>query len=72
MEELQVEEAGAVLSAGENAGFGTAEDAVTAAGDGVVDRIAKEPGQELQKECGGTRETSELMKDEEDGVGAGE
>lgn len=69
---LPVEEAAAILITRQCAGVGAAKNAIAAAGDGIVGRIAEKPGQKLQEEGGWAPEASELLEDEEGGVGAGE
>ncbi len=69
---LLVEEAGVIRVTRQCADFGAAEDAVAVTGDGVVGRVAEEFGQESQEGCGWTPWASELVEDEEGGVGAGE
>jgi hypothetical protein len=69
---LEIEEAAAILRAGKNAGFGTAEDAVAAPGYGVVSRFPKESGHHLEKNCGYAPTTTESLQDEENGIGPGE
>ena len=61
-----------ILFTGQCAYVEAAEDAVAAAGYGVVGRVAEEGGQELQEGCGWAPWASELLENEDDGVGAGE
>lgn len=68
---LEVEESG-VIPIRQCAEVGAAEDTVAVAGYGVVGRVAQNFWQELKDGCGGAPEASELLEDEEDGVGAGE
>jgi hypothetical protein len=69
---LLIEEAAVICASGECTDVRAAENAVAVSRDQVVERVAEEPRDELQNECAGPPEASELFKDEDDCVGSGE
>lgn len=69
---LPIEEPAMIVIFRQNTHFGATEKTVPAAGDGVVGQVAQGFGQELQEECKGAPEATELLQDEQHCVGTGE
>ncbi len=69
---LEIEEAAAILSTGQRAAFVLAENAVTVTGYGIVGRVPDEFRQELVQEGDEAPESAKFLEDEQDGIRARE
>ena len=67
---LHIEEAVAILRAGQHAGFKAPEYAIAVTGYEAISPVAEKSGQQLEQQSGEAPEASEVLKDEEDGVRA--